>query len=223
MGVQQARLSGDVPVLGPIGVGYATLGTTSAEVIGADAVRHGLIFHNPGSVIFRVTPANLTPVAGVGGIPVYPQSELPILGEELTDVNCAWNAVADSGANNPVTIFNFTDNYQGVPAPEPLARLNVGVPISSPLGIQISALTTASLSVIGANPVRRGILFSNPSDVPVAVCPANLTALFGAGSMIVLPGGEKRIMAKGRLRVNCGWKAIAESGAGKSLTILEFL
>lgn len=218
-------MAGDVPVLGPIGIAIDDLGTTSQQVLAGDPVRRGLVFHNPGAVSIRLAPANLTPVAGAGGILLYGQSDLILLegDDNMFNLNCAWKAVADSGADNPLTIFNFTDNNQSVPAPNAVSRLNVNVPITSPNGIAIAALATASQQVIGANPNRRGILFQNPGSEIVAVCPANLDASISAGSWIILPGQERRILAKGRVRVNCAWNAIAAAGIANKLTILEFL
>jgi hypothetical protein len=101
--------------------------------------------------------------------------------------------------------------------------MNVDVQITSPLGTQISTLGTASAQIIGQNIVRRGILLHNPDTVLIAVSPSNLAAVIGAGSIVILPGQELRIPAKGRVRVNCAFNAIAASGANHSLTVLEFL
>lgn len=221
--VAQSDMANDVPVLGPIGVAVAALGLSPVAVIGADPVRRGIIFHNPGTVNLRVVPANLTPTPGAGGIVVYPQTEETIYGDENLHVNSGWNAVADSAGSNPLTILNFTDNNQSVAAPEAVARLTYAIPIVSPRGVQVSALGTISAQVIGANPNRRGVLFSNPGPNIVAVCPSNLSAVIGAGSIVILPGAEKRIVARGRIRVNCAWNAIAATGSANSLTILEFV
>ena len=216
-----SNLVSDVPVLGPIAVA-ASLSTVSSQVLAADPVRRGVIFHNPGSINIRVVPSNLTPVAGSSGILIYPQTEETIFGTDTIHVNSAWNAICDS-ATTPLTIFNFTDANASVPAPEAVAQLTYQVPIVSPNGIQTSTLGTSSVQIIAANPNRRGILFHNPGPNTVAVCPSNLNAIIGAGSMVILPGDEKRIMATGRIRVNCAWKAIASTGSSNYLTVLEFL
>ncbi len=216
----------DVPVLGPIAIAFPNLGTTSTQVIGPDSTRAGIVFHNPGTQIIRVTPSNLTPVPGSGGILIYPQEEEAIFSDAAMALNCAWNAVADSDSNNPLTIFNFTGYNAAQPAPMPLASLSYNVPIISPKGVQVSNIGTVSQQVIGPNPVRRGILFMNPNPYPllISVCPANLPAVSGgAGSLGILPGQEKRIIARNRIRVNCAWNGIASAGSNNSLTILEFL
>jgi hypothetical protein len=221
-----ADVAYDVPVLGPIAIAFPNLGTSSQQVVGPDPTRAGIVFHNPGTQIIRVMPANVTPVSGSGGILIYPQEEEALFSDAAMALNAAWNAVADSGANNPLTIFNFAGYNAAQPAPMPLASLSYGVPIISPNGIQVSNLGTASQQVIGPNPMRRGILFHNPNPEPIvlAVCPSNLSAAYAAaGSMGILPGQEKRIIARNRIRVNCAWNAAASQGSNNSLTILEFL
>lgn len=221
-----ARLYGDIPVLGPVGVAVTGLTTVQSQVIASDNVRHGLIFHNPSATIAkRVGPVGMNLTAGSGGILIYPQSDFVLLQDDdvLLNVNCAWNALTDNNSDGNLTIFNFTDVNASVPAPEPVASLNYSVPISSPSGTQVSTLGTASSAIIGANQNRRGIIFQNPGSVIAGVCPANLAAVIGAGSWTVLPGQERRILAKGRTRVNCGWNGIAATGANNKLTILELL
>jgi hypothetical protein len=218
----------DIPVLGPIGVGIGTLGTTWAQVLAADSQRRGVVFHNPGSQNLRVAPANLTvqPSAGQGAILIYPDEEFELYADD-EHMNCsqAWMAWVDSGSNQPISILNFTGANPAVTSPPmPLAQLNQGSIIASPNGSGV-LLTTASASAIGANPVRRGITFHNPGTVNLAVCPANLAAVIGAGGITLLPGETKTFMArsKSRVRVNCGWNAIAASGTNNPLTILEHL
>lgn len=222
-----ADLAHDIPVLGPIGVAVGTLGTTWTQVLAADVSRRGVIFHNPGSVNVFVAPANLSaqPASGAGALLIYPGEEQDVLAlDEHQNVNAAWMAWAASGSNRPLTILDFTGTNSSVPAPNPLASLNQGTAISSPNASGV-LLTTASATAIAANAQRRGITFHNPGTVGVAVCPANLTAVYGAGGVIVLPGQSKTFMARpaSRIRVNCGWNAIAQSGSNQPLSILEHL
>jgi hypothetical protein len=223
--IPTARLAGDVPVLGPIGVGIATLGTTWAQVIGADTQRRGIIFHNPGAQNLRAAPANLAAQENAGALLIYPQEEATILAEdEMQNVNCAWMAWVDGGSNQPLSILNFTGTNSSVPPPEMLTSLNQGTAITSPNGSG-ALVGTVSIAAIGANAQRRGITFQNPGAVPLAVCPANLVAVYGAGGIILLPGQSKTFMARprSRIRVNCGWNVIAQSGSGNPLTMLEHL
>src|SRR5262249_20957812 len=128
------------------------------------------------------------------------------------------------GGAGALSILNFTGTNASVRPPMPLASLNQGSAIDSPKGSS-ALLGTASASVIGANAQRRGITFHNPGTGRLAVCPANLAAAIGPGSIILLPGQTRTYMAKprSRIRVNCGWNGIAASGASNPLTILEHL
>jgi hypothetical protein len=221
-----ADLVHDVPVLGPLAVGVSTLNQVWQQALGADTGRRGLIFHNPGSNNLRVAPANLPsqPSNGQGALLIYPQEEVTLFpGDEHVNVNCAWMAWTDSGSNQPITILNFTDTFSGNP-PQPIASLNQGSGITSPVASGV-LLGTVSAPAIGFNAQRRGITLHNPGTVELAVCPSNLPAAIGAGSIILLPGTTKTIMArpKSRIRVNCGWNAIAQSGSNNPLTILEHL
>lgn len=223
-----ADLAHDIPVLGPIGVGIGTLGTTWAQVLAADSQRRGVVFHNPGANNLRVAPANLSvqPSSGQGAILIYPDEEFELYADdEHMNCNQAWMAWVDTGSNQPISILNFTGNNPAVTNPPmPLAQLNQGSGITSPLGTGV-LLGTASATAIGANPQRRGITFHNPGTINLAVCPANLAAVVGAGGIILLPGQTKTFMArpKSRIRVNCGWNAIAASSSNNPLTVLEHL
>jgi hypothetical protein len=223
-----ADLAHDVPVLGPIGVGVGTLGTVWVQVLAADAQRRGVIFHNPGANDLFVAPSNLAsqPANNAGAFRIYSQEEQTFFADdEHVNVNTAWYGWVSTGTNQPVSILDFTGTNNSVPAPEPLASLNQGSSISSPLGSGATLSTSAS-SVIGANPVRRGIAFHNPGDAEIAVFPSNLSVTYGAaGSIIISPGQTKTFLArpKSRIRVNCGWKAVAQTGSTNPLTIAEFL
>lgn len=221
-----SRLSYGVPVLGPVGLGFS-LGTVAQQVLAFDAVRRGVIFANPSSDTIYVAPTNLAGQSIAGAVEIFPQSEWELFADPPVSVNTAWKAWAATGPSSAFTVLNFTDvnalgNVSDANAPSPLANLNYDVPIVSPNAYGTS-LGTVSVAVIGPNPVRRGIVFHNPGTIAVAVCPANLSAAFGPGSLIVLPGDTKRVFAQGNLKVNCGWNAIAQSGANNPLTILEYV
>jgi hypothetical protein len=221
-----ADLVHDIPVLGPIGVAVSGIGTVWQQVLGSDATRRGVIFHNPGNVDVLVAPANLSsqPATDAGALRIYAQSDLVLLSEdEHQNLNTAWMAWVDGGAG-VLSILNFSGVNASVPPPMPLASLNQGSGIPSPLASG-KLLAAASLAAIGANAQRRGITFHNPGAVNLAVCPSNLVAAIGAGSIILLPGQTRTYMAKpkSRIRVNCGWNAIAASGTNNPLTVLEHL
>lgn len=218
-----ASLVNSTPILGPIGIGVSTLGTVWQQVLPADSNRRGLIFYNPGTNNLRVAPVNLAAQANAGAFLIYPGEMFELFAaDEIANINSAWMAWVDTGSNQPLSILNFTGTNASVAAPQPMANLNYGVPIQSPLTYG-STLGAASASVIAANPVRRGILFHNPGTVNIAVTPANLVAVIGAGGITILPGQTKEIRARGLIRVNCGWNGIAASAGSNPLTVAELL
>lgn len=96
--------------------------------------------------------------------------------------------------------------------------------IVSPVGSTVS-LGTVSATAIAANPNRRGIAFVNPgATVTLYVCPANQAAVIGNG-IPVFPGGMVRLDGNPDANINftSGWNAIAGSGSGNPLTVLEFV
>ena len=226
----------DVPVLGPIGIA-ATATTTVQTVLPPDVSRRGVIFCNAGTEVIRVAPLGTHFAAGQGGMTIYPQEELAIFADVDMRVNCGWQAVADSGTGTALTILNFSEIDTTLPAPArppaPRGLLAYDIPLP-PNAVSVS-VGVISQQVIGRNPVRRGILFANPNAEPVLICvsPGNLAASPGAGSIGIAPGGEKRIVARGRIRVNCAWNAVSAlvpNWGGSSLipsinqlTIVEFL
>jgi hypothetical protein len=221
-----ADLAYDIPTLGPIGVAVTGIGTVWQQVLASDVTRRGVIFHNPGSVDVLVVPSNLAsqPATDAGALRIYAQSDLVLLAEdEHENINSAWMGWTDA-STGMLSILNFTGTNSSVPVPMPLASLNQGSSIASPKGSGV-LLGTASAAAIGANAQRRGITFHNPGTVELAVCPANLVAAIGAGSIILLPGQTRtyRAKPKSRIRINCGWNAIAQSGSNNPLTMLEHL
>lgn len=106
-------------------------------------------------------------------------------------------------------------------AVEPQIQQNYSVPISSPVATGLTNLSNVSVQAIGANPVRRKIDFINPNALrTVYVCPGNLTAIAGGGSIPIFPGGVLSISGD---NVNCAWNAIADQAGAFGLTILEYL
>ena len=221
-----ADLSYDIPVLGPIGVGIASVVPVWQQVLAADLTRRGVVFHNPGNVDVLVAPANLAsqPATDAGALRIYPGNDLVLLtDDEHTNVNAAWQAWVDAGTGK-LSILNFSGTNPAQATQMPLISLSQGSSITSPISSGV-LLGTVSTTVIATNPQRRGISFSNPGTVTVAVSPANLTASIGAGSIIVLPGQTRTYMAnsRSRIRVNCGWNGISASGSNNPLTSLEHL
>ena len=221
-----AYLTGDIPILGPIGIGIPGLTTTASMVLASDPVRHGILFHNPSTTITkRIAPIGSTLLPGAGGIQIYPQNDFMLFDDEypLLNVNCAWQALTDDSSDGTLTIFNFTDNNNSVPAPAAVSATNYGVPINSPVITQVSNISTAPQQVAVSNQNRRGIIFQNSGAVTVYVSPANVIPPQIYGSWTVLPGQERRIFAKGRVRCNCAWNGFSTVGSNNQLTVLDFV
>ena len=107
--------------------------------------------------------------------------------------------------------------------PAVLNRKNYSVAITSP-NATTALLGTSSVNVIGANPVRRGIIFFNPGTVTLFVTPANQVAVIGQGVPILPQSQQAFINSDDGMQVyNCGWNAIAASSSGNVLTIFEML
>lgn len=230
----RAYLYGDVPVLGPIGVAVSGIGTTAVTAIGADFLRHGILFFNPSATsVVRIAPTGGTLVSGVGGIKLNPLSFFELYdsqgGETGNDnaivrVNCGWQVVADAAGPFGLTIWNFTDANPAVTNPPmPVAHQNVDVDIASPNGFNLTGLTTGSAQILPAKQNRRGLLFHNPGTFRKWIAPGNLAASAGAGSIAILPAGQKEIRAFGKVRLNCAFNAVTENNADPTLLALEYV
>lgn len=106
----------------------------------------------------------------------------------------------------------------------PANQQNFLVALVAPIGVAISVGSTSSQRIVAFNANRRAITFANPGSVIIYICPDNVTANNVAlGGMVALyPGSERTIIAEGNLAVNCGWNAIAASGANNPLTITDW-
>jgi hypothetical protein len=222
----------DYPILGPYGIGITTLTTVATQVLAPDSTRKGVFFHNPGAQNKRVLPAGQTAgdlaaaiaalVGGTGGILIYPQSDFPLLqGEDSRyNVNSAWVGVTDNNADGSLTILNFTPTTPGAPMVQMTMRALQQNPINSPVAAPSINVGTGSISILAPDPNRTGVIFGNPGTVNVAVTASNLSASIGAGSIVILPGGSKSIIGNSRVKVNCGWNGIAQSGNTNVITAL---
>lgn len=215
MVLASSRSWSDYPILGPYGIAVTALTTIGRQVLAADNGRTGVFFHNPGTANKRVMPIGSVLVGGVGGILIYPQSDYVLLKSEDSEfnINCAWQAVTDDNADGILTIFDFTPNTPGAPMVQQSMRKSQQIPVSSPVGFPTGNLGLGSTLILAADPNRIGVQFHNPSTVIEAVCPSNLSASIGAGSVIILPGDTKTIIGNDRVKVNCGFNG-ASGGAG---------
>lgn len=217
-----SRVTYTLPILGPYSVAITTLTTASSQVLDADNGRTGIIFSNPGSKNKRVMPTGSTLNGGSGGVLIYPQTEFVLIQGENTqyNTNSAWIAVTDDNADPSLTILNFTSNTPGAPIVQPRMRIEQNIPVVSPVGFPTINLGTGSQTILAADPNRTGVIFANPGTVAVGVCPSNLAASIGAGSVVILPGDSKRIIGNDYVRINCAWNGCAQSGSNNALTVL---
>jgi hypothetical protein len=101
---------------------------------------------------------------------------------------------------------------------------------STPFGYALT-IGTASVQILPVNPSRKALMFFNPSNNTVSVCPAlapNGAALAavvnGAGSISILSGGGFLMLPQPGwpdLGMGSAFNAVA-SGAGTLFTVWEF-
>lgn len=105
----ESILSFGTDTTSPIGGGII-LGTSSTFVIGPNSQRRGITFQNPGTNSISVCPANLTATYGMGGaITILPGQSKTIKAsrKSRTHVNCGFNGAAQTGFNNPISVFEW--------------------------------------------------------------------------------------------------------------------
>lgn len=93
----------------PVSTGVA-ISTTATTVIGTSSLRHGIIFHNPGTATLYVFPSLTTTVTTTalgGSFTIFPGGTLELPPSLYANVNCAWSAFATTGSNQPLTIVEF--------------------------------------------------------------------------------------------------------------------
>ena len=212
----------DLSILGPYSIPITGLTTVSQQVLAADNARTGIFFHNPGTQNKRIMPLGAALAGGSGGILIYPQSDFVLLKRDDSqwNVNCAWVAVTDNNSDGSLTILNFTPNTPGAAEVQPTMRVQQQIPVASPVGFPTVNLGTASIPILAADPNRNGVIFCNPGTVAAAVCPSNIAASIGAGSIVILPGASKEIIGNDLVKVNCAWNGISQTGQNNALTAL---
>ncbi len=212
----------DFPILGPYAIAISTLALASSQVLAADNARAGVFFHNPGTKNKRIMPAGSALVGGSGGILIYPQSDWVLMKGPTSrfNVNCAWIAVTDDVTDPSLTVLDFTPNTPGAPMVQQVMRKDQQIPVNSPVGFPTINLGAGSSLILAADPQRTGVQFHNPSAVNEAVCPSNLGATIGAGSIILLPGQTKTIVGNERVKVNCAWNATSANAGPNAITAL---
>ena len=98
----------EVPLINSPTASIALVSTVSIQVIGSSIARRGVIFFNPGTVTLYVTPGNIPAVIGQG-VPILPGAQQPFINssDNIIQYLCSWNAIAASGSNNVLTIFEM--------------------------------------------------------------------------------------------------------------------
>jgi hypothetical protein len=231
--VSRSYLAHDIPVLGPIGIAVTGISTAPVSAIGADFLRHGILFHNPNpNTTLRILPGTSGLVSGSGGIIIAPYAFQEFYDSDggndtdrnsLVRVNSAWTVVADAAGSAGLTIWNFTDANPAVTSPPaPVNYQNMDIDIASPAVNQFAALTTVSSTLLTQFQNRRGLYMHNPGTVAKGIAPANIPAAIGAGSIVLLPQASKEIRAFGKVRMNCGFNGITASNADGTLTLLSY-
>jgi hypothetical protein len=96
--------------------------------------------------------------------------------------------------------------------------------LTSPVNQSTGALTTASLSVLGANPTRKGVIFYNPNaSIAVWICPATVTAVANGAGCIGLQAADSFVCSTSQgFSCSSAWNAIAASSSSVKLTILDY-
>ena len=223
MGVTSSISWSDYPILGPYSIAITGLTTVAQTVLAADSGCRGVIFHNPGTQAKRILPVGSSLVGGTGGIVIYPQSEYKLLQDQNShfNINSAWQAVTDNNSDGALTVLSFTANTPNAPQVRTTMRTLMQNPISSPVPSETLTLGTGSQQILPADINRMGVQFHNPGTVNIGVCPSNLGAAIGAGSIVILPGDTKTILGNGYVNVNCAWNACAQTGNANALVALS--
>lgn len=116
-----------------------------------------------------------------------------------------------------------------VSAVEPLAPQNYSVPNVGGVTVAVNNLGAVGVQVIGPDPQRKSITFTNPNlvgNINVLVFPmldGNGNSL--AGVTFALPGGGTPLVPGGIITfsgesANGAWGAVAQSGVANGLTVI---
>lgn len=102
----------------PITYAINNLGTSAiTTVLGSSTVRHGLIFHNPGTAniyifptnVFTIALASTTPTTALlgGTLLIAGGSTLSLPSTIFPNVNTGWRAFSGTGSGQSLTIVEF--------------------------------------------------------------------------------------------------------------------
>lgn len=95
----------------PKATGINTLATTAAIIIAASTTRHGIIFHNPGTVTSYIYPTAIATAPGTttlgGSFILIPGGTLSFPSSNFPNANAGWSGFAAAGTTGPLTIVEF--------------------------------------------------------------------------------------------------------------------
>lgn len=88
------------------------LGTASASVlISTSSIRHGIVFHNPGTATCYVFPTGIatTPTTALlaGSLQIVGGSTVAFPSAQYPNINVGFSGFAGTGASQPMTIIEF--------------------------------------------------------------------------------------------------------------------
>ena len=95
----------------PAAYGFNAMTTTAVLLLSNSTVRHGLIFHNPGTANMYVFPTTITTTpttAAVGGaFLILPGATLSLPSTVFPNANCSWSGFAGTGSSQALTVVEF--------------------------------------------------------------------------------------------------------------------
>jgi len=97
----------DIDIPSPNGLQVTNLTTASAQLIGSNQNRRGILFHNPGTQNKAIAPANLAASQGAGSIILLPKAQKQINASGKVRINCAFNALTANNADGALTALEF--------------------------------------------------------------------------------------------------------------------
>ncbi len=88
-----------------------SLGTTAAVVIGTSVLRHGILFHNPGTVTTYLYQTGMTsaPTTTVlaGAVMISPGGTFTLPSGMFPNINAGFSGFTVTGSSQPMTVVEF--------------------------------------------------------------------------------------------------------------------
>lgn len=97
--------------LSPRAIGFNSISTTATTVLSTSVIRHGLVFHNPGTANIYLFPNNIstapTTTAVGGSFIIYPGGTMTLPSTMFPNLTAGWRAFSGTGSNQALTIIEF--------------------------------------------------------------------------------------------------------------------